>query len=342
MLKHKAVNKLVNKKGVKVEIPRSKFVSASDKATNINLRTGEWALCGDYDLGRTVDGKLYVSAWRGANGVVRMFDLFYYRPLVDRPDLFLKFARLKLEVPGPVSWSESLAGYPLIFGEYDYSRLEAEANAEAARNWAMHNGALGMTTGSPPRAGGEPIMSGGDPMGGESDTLQRFVIESFIARRTLRLYEAATDPNGVDVGAIRSLIGLTPFGNESPGFARQQALDVAARIVERMVADQCHPTLRRKDDGIVQGWGFKNLLGAMWLQMMWLTTADSGRRCHRPGCNRAITIKVPKYEELTYTEAERGGKKWYVPHKYATRKDKIYCSPSCNTMAYRARKRQEG
>ncbi|MDP9480787.1 MAG: hypothetical protein M3R38_34845 [Actinomycetota bacterium] len=234
-------------------------------------------------------------------------------------------------------------GYPLIFSEYDYRRLETDRNTEAARDWATkEGGVLGLTPGSPPRDGGEPIRGGGDPMGGESDTVWRFVIESFIARRTLRLYEVATDPTGVDVGAIQSLIGLTPFGDESPQFARRQALDTVARIVEKIVADQCHPTLRRKDDGIVQGWAFKNLLGAMWLQMMWLTTADSGRRCQGPGCNRAITIKVPKAEELTYTQTERGGKKWHVPNKYATRRDKIYCSPSCNTMAYRARKKQEG
>ena len=299
-------------------------------------------MCSGYDLEHASGGERYVVARRGAHGMVKMSDLDYYRPLVDHPNLFLKFARLKLDVPGPISWSESLTGYPLIFGEYDYRGLETDGNVEAAREWATREGGvLGLTPGRPPRNGGEPFRSGGDPMGGESDTIWRFVIESFIAQRTLRLYEAATDPSGVDVGTIRNLIGLTPFGDESPPFARRQALDAVARVVEKMVTDLCHPTLRRKNDGIAQGWGFKNLLGAMWLQMMWLTTADSGRRCQGPGCNRAITIKVPKAEDLTYTEAKRGGKKWHVPHKYTTRKDKIYCSPSCNTMAYRARKRQE-
>ncbi len=324
-------------------ISGEKFADASAKAINRELRDGQWLLCSGYDLKRASSGERYVIARRGAHGIVRTSDLDYYRPLVDHPDLFLKFARLKLDILGPVSWSESLTGYPLIFDEYDYHGLETDGNVEAALEWATREGGvLGLTPGRPPRDGGEPLKSGGNPMGGESDTVWRFVIESFIARRTLRLYEAATDPDGVDVGAIRRLMGLTPFGDESPQFARRQALDSVARIVERMVADLCHPILRRKDDGIVQGWGFKNLLGAMWLQMMWLMIADAGRRCRRPGCNRAITIKVPKAEELTYTEADRAGKKWHVPQKYATRKDKIYCSPSCNTMAYRARKKQEG
>ena len=319
-------------------VSRRKFATSSNKVVNESLRAGAWALCGDYDLGRTASGELCVAARRGANGAVKTADLIYYRPLVDHADLFLRFARLKLDVPGPVFWPQSLTGYPFIFGDYDYRNLETDRNANAAVAWATDNGALGLTPGSPPRGGGEPLRNGGDPMGGEADTVWRFVVESFIARRTLRLYEAATDP---DVVTIRNLIGLMPF-DESLQFARRQALDAVARVVEKMVTDWCHPTLRRRDDGIVQGWGFKNLLGAMWLQMMWLTTADSGRRCQRHGCNRIIAIKKPKLEELTYTESYREGKRWHVPHKYATRKDRIYCSDSCKTLASRARKKRKG
>jgi hypothetical protein len=144
----------------------------------------------------------------------------------------------------------------------------------------------------------------------------------------------------VDINAIRGLAGLTPFGEESPDLARERALDIVARTVEMMVTDQSHPILRRKADGIVQGWGFKNLLGAMWLQMMWLVSADSGRRCQRPGCNKAIAIERPDPAKLKYEEFCREDKKWLVPHKYRTRKDKIYCSKSCKTLASRERTRQ--
>ena len=325
-----------------VQYSRKNVGRASEKAVNNDLRAGEWVLYGDYNLKRTPSGQLYVVARTGPYGMVRVRELIYYRPLVDHPELFLRFARLKVEVPGSISWSESLRAYPWVFGEYDYGSLETEKNAETALEWARSKGVVGLTPGRPPRGGGEPFRRGGNPMGGEGDTVWQFVVDSYIAGWTLRLYEAATDPEGVDVDAIRGLTGLTPFGDESSEFARSHALDVVARTVESMVTGRCHPILRRKEDGIVQGWGFGNLLGAMWLQMMWLVEVDSGRRCKRPGCNKAITIERPEWQKLTYTETYREGKKWHVPHKYATRKDKIYCSNSCKTLASRESKRQSG
>jgi hypothetical protein len=314
---------------------------ASEKAVNTEQRAGEWLIhSGGYDRDRTDDGALYVVARTGPYGMVNTDELIYYRPLVDHPDLFLKFARLKLDIPGTIYWSESLTGYPFVFGEYDYMKLETERNVKVALDWADGNGVLGLTSGEPPRRGGEPLRSGGSPMGGEEDKIWRFVVESYIAGRTLRLYEAATDPERVDIDAIRGPVGLTPFGGESSEFARERALDVVARSVEKMVTSRCHPILRRKADGIVQGWGFKDLLGAMWLQMMWLVSADSGRRCEGPECNKAIAIERPDPVKLAYTESYREDKKWLVPRKYATRSDKIYCSNSCKTLASRKRKKQ--
>ena len=308
----------------------------AEKAVNNGLHAGEWLVYGDYNLERTADGVLYVAARTGPCGMVRVEDLTYYRPLVDYPDLFLRFARLKLEVLGPIFWSDSLMSYPHVFGhEYDYKRLETEMNAEIALEWARNNGVLGLTDGSPPRRGGEPFRRGGNPMGGERDAVWRLVVEAYVASRALRLYEAATDPDGVDIETIRD---VTPLGRESRDFARRRALEEVARIAERMLSGRCHPILRRKNDGIVQGWGFGDLLGAMWLQMMWLVTADSSRRCQRSGCNKVVTTTSREFKELKYTQGQRG----YHPNRYATRKDKTYCSDSCKTRASRARKAQEG
>lgn len=268
----------------------------------------------------------------------------------------MQFARLKLDLPGAVFWS--LRRYPYVFGNpvapgnytteqlleydlYDYSRLETERNQEAARDWAEGNGALGLTSGSGfLRRGAEPYIIRGDPMGGAEDTVWRFVAESYIANRMLTLYEAATVPDRVNADTIRHLIpGPPDEHNDSLHLARHEALDEVARTVETMVANRCYPIARPKGEGIARGWGFTNLLGAMWLQMLWLVSSESGRRCQRPECNRVITIERPDSGELEYTESYREGKKWRVPHKYATRKDKIYCSDSCKTLASRARRR---
>jgi hypothetical protein len=331
---------------------------ASEKAVNTDLRASEWFYFEEYALESSPDGYRYVAAKRdpGPLNIVSLDQMGYYRPLTDHPDLILQFARLKLDLPEAVFWS--LRRYPYVFGNpvangdytaeqlleydlYDYSRLETERNQEAARDWAEGNGALGLTSGSGfLRRGGEPYIIRGDPMGGAEDTVWRFVIESYIANRTLTLYEAATAPDGVNAGTIRRLIpGPSDEHNDSPHLARHEALDEVARTVETMVANRCYPVLRRKEDGIAQGWGFRDLLGAMWLQMMWLVIADSGRRCQRPGCNRTITIARQDSGELKYTESYREGKRWHVPHKYATRKDKKYCSDSCRVLASRARRR---
>ena len=155
-----------------------------------------------------------------------------------------------------------------------------------------------------------------------------------MAGRALRLYEAATDPDGVDIENIRD---LTPLGRESHDSARRRALEEVARIAERMLSGRCHPILHRKNDSIVRGWGFGDLLGAMWLQMMWLVTTASGWRCQRSGCNKVATIMGAEFKELAYTQGELG----YRPSRYATRKDRMYCSDTCKTLAPRARKPQE-
>jgi hypothetical protein len=60
--------------------------------------------------------------------------------------------------------------------------------------------------------------------------------------------------------------------------------------VRRVVADDCYPELYQEEDTFRSGYGFKSLLGAMYLQMMWLMTATSEfRRCQRPGCNKIFT-----------------------------------------------------
>src|SRR5215217_7295795 len=131
---------------------RKNLDKASGKAVNTEQRAGEWLIhSGGYDGDRTAYGELYAVAQTGPYGMVNTGDLIHYRPLVDHPDLFLKFARLKLDIPGTIYWSEYLTDYPFVFGEYDYTKLETERNVKVALDWADENGVLGLTRGRPPR-----------------------------------------------------------------------------------------------------------------------------------------------------------------------------------------------
>ena len=63
-------------------------------------------------------------------------------------------------------------------------------------------------------------------------------------------------------------------------------------MVEIYIEDYCSPAFQVQEDGaITLAWRFNNLLGAMWIQMMWLLTATgSTRRFARSECTRIITF----------------------------------------------------
>jgi hypothetical protein len=69
--------------------------------------------------------------------------------------------------------------------------------------------------------------------------------------------------------------------------ARQWALEQVANTVQERVAQYAYPALYQQPTGnFVQKWDFDNLLGAMWLQMLWFLTSNDQQHCRQ--CNRPI------------------------------------------------------
>lgn len=229
-----------------------------------------------------------------------------YYPLSRRfSDLFLRFAR----------WPEKHA--------MTEAPLDSEENERAAYEWAKGYGVLGV---DPPEIedrglslGAATFRNGG--RGGPEETITRFADEAWQAHRVLRLFEAATDPDGPDVAALAALMPdrdrtrtnhrgeKRPVGDwtnhrgenrtiptvrelhgQEPWAARGWALDVVEETVERKVRGRCWPVPVRgagsPGQGVpdrggashAQGWAFENLLGVMWLQMMFLMIGQP-RRC---------------------------------------------------------------
>lgn len=51
----------------------------------------------------------------------------------------------------------------------------------------------------------------------------------------------------------------------------------------------------QKTVGFEQGWGFRSLLRAMYLQMMlYMKNGGEGRRCKQPNCYRLVTFGPPQ------------------------------------------------
>ena len=79
-------------------------------------------------------------------------------------------------------------------------------------------------------------------------------------------------------------------------------------------------------------YGFKNLLGAIWLQMAWLLCADEGiRRCKLPDCFRVIAFEPGEQPPLDAPKGARG--------KYKTRKDREFCKDRPCKQKYHYRKK---
>lgn len=177
---------------------------------------------------------------------------------------------------------------------------------------------------------GPPILRGVSERGGKKDTVTRFVVEAVDANRTLRLYEAAAGQGDPDVEAIRSLMPREFEGVAGTlSWFRDRALGRVEAKTQEMVSNHCHPALyRRRDGALVDGYGFRSLLGAMWLQMRWLLRAPPENVRHCLWCNRVIAFEQPEQSEGDpgLKKNARGG--------YRTRKDKKFCDDHCRAKHY--------
>ena len=308
------------------------FKAAAEEIVNPGLRQFSWGVFDNYVIRKEDNPRdAYVYAPKNLPKGRKLYDLlinpylrdpwtreqglYMYSPLIDTPKLFLEFAGL----PEDAGFDEE---------------PNTEHNKTVVLDWVHSYGVLGVTP---------PVSSdvGANRMrqGGREDTVSRFVSEALYANATLRLYEAATAQEGPDIDFIQR--GMPESRKDevvqNPVIAKDWALNRIARIVEAYVQDGCYPMLFRQQDGSYQQTlVFDNLLGAMWLQMMWLLMATGkSRRCARPGCNKIIT-----YDQHPQPEMDLGPKK-NARGKYKTRVDKQFCSPLCRVKNHHQRKRRQ-
>jgi hypothetical protein len=161
----------------------------------------------------------------------------------------------------------------------------------------------------------------------------------------LTLYEAATDPNEVDVASIAKDADDPSEGDvilSDAEYARRYALKEVMLAVELMVGENCSPTLYRDGEQVTQGWAFDSLLGAMWLQKMWLVVSqDMPRRCARPGCNRIISYTQPQQFQESNERSVSPWKKNDRSRGYRTREDKKFCSDNCRVLNWQHKQKRK-
>lgn len=203
-----------------------------------------------------------------------------YRPL-SYPDLFLQFARLP---------------------------EDGKITAETVLEWAGTYGVLGTDT--------HYTLPG---HGGPGETVSRFEREAQDAYTALVFYEAATAPQDPGAQTLRAAWRNHP--DLPSARLKARALEHVEDLTHEKMYEWCYPRPRRSSrGGFDRGYGFKSLLGAMWLEMFWLLTSE-GSAPHCAWCGNLLSMGPISGE---------GGKK--------VRKDAKYCrGGACKQAAHRHR-----
>jgi hypothetical protein len=298
------------------------------KTVEEELRIGDWPVYNHYEI-LNIEGRKFVHAPRT---VKQLRERKIYEPLSrNSADLFLRFAE----------WADK---YDM---DHDPTLVESKKNQEATLRWARTFGVLGLNPPDIPVHGASGLAvehylgrAGSDGHAGRgwqtearggypNESVARFVAEALEARMIRQLFEAATARPIPDMDRISSLMSSGQDGWElelglpSTADSRQRALErthswalmVVEETVQRKLQIHSHLTLSVGKGSYGEGRAFHSLLGAMWMQMLWLM-CGSARRCELPGCNRILSLE--ESEPSSQQRAKNGKRK--------TPKHKRFCS----------------
>ena len=176
-----------------------------------------------------------------------------YAPLKEVPDLFIRFASLASRDPGTRD------------GRY-----------EIMLDWIKEYGVLGLVSESPTQDGWSE----------RREYLSVFWNQVRRAARCMELYEAATGPTRI--------LKRSGVPGKTLEEKRKSAAQNLADEVQHTLRRHCFPKLYQLElketgepTGFFLSWGFRSLLGAMYLQMAWRIKT---RQCEAPGCNNVIGL----------------------------------------------------
>jgi hypothetical protein len=227
---------------------------------------------------------------------------------------------------------------------------EKEITPEDVLDWAEVYGLLGIERYAIVNADNTSACLRWDK--GRKESVLRFAEAAGEVRACLRIYEALTSEEEVDLEALLSLVEFLPlakflpikaerFWGKRPGMERARLLRAVGTTVQWLLQGHCFPQMTIYSRGspslptgkFALSWGFENLLGAIWLQMAWLLEAESERvrRCKLPGCLRVIHF------ESGEPAADPGLRN--VRGKYKTRVDREFCKGRGCKQKYHYRKR---
>jgi hypothetical protein len=292
-----------------------------------------WRVYEDYEVRRAEDGTRFVEmAGRGTAREAATLEV--YEPITDTPHLFLEFARL----------------------------VESKYAGEALLDWVHRYGLLGFSYEGVWWPPGDPLQQSTpkpfhDDKGGTLDNFENIWSIAWEANQSLLLYEAA-------IGGDERKLEQVLFSGEDEEWANSQrrrwetraeatgasyrdtlinaALFQLTEYAHGTLISYCYPVIScplryshiPEDDAppmtpgqLSRGWGARNLLGAMGLQLYWLVTSG-GELHHCKYCGRIIS----------HTSSIPGGA---LAKDRKTRSDKTFCDKRCR-QNYHYHNRRKG
>ena len=220
-------------------------------------------------------------------------------------DLFLRFARWPEETGMDSELdternAEAALLWAKTFGVLGLKPADFAINTLLSSHRVTAN-YLGMPSLAGTNRGRRNLATGGMP----EETVANFAFEAWEAHIVWRLYESVrtgwewqVDENSVvqfmsthneweeestwditsgdPVPVEASWIEREIFSGDSE-LVRRWALSIVEESVNRKIESHCFPIVYGTPGSYKQDWGFRSLLGAMWLQMMFLMRED--RRC---------------------------------------------------------------
>jgi hypothetical protein len=278
---------------------RQQAVYALEKNVEENSHRAEWPVYENYEFIADEAGKKYLYAPEAKNGKINRVKERLQPLSRVSAELFLRFAH----------WVEN----PGMDKE-----LDTERNARAAEMWVNHYGVLGLNEpdmtiiglvnshrvtadylGMPWRGGSvyrgrRNTAHGGRP----HESVENFAFEAWEAHIVWRLYESMRSHEVVDVPSVSRFMSTFEHGepeltgrswverdsfSSDPELAHSWALAIVEDAVNRKIEYYCYPIVQGTLGFYEPSWGFKSLLGAVWLQMMFLMRTDRQcRHCGRP------------------------------------------------------------
>ena len=286
------------------------FIEAQNKFVDRKLPVGGWQVYRNYELReREHDGLrlAYVEA-----ELIPWME----RPVPKGTPLYEAGYRKKIEpdwsgmeVYPPLGIDDLFVQFANLFGEGPVDVLATETSRRVL-SWIEGYGVLG-------RYGTYPTPEEGVVQGrfGDRELVFRFVELSVEANRVLRLFGAATEPDGPNVEKLRSL----DVEGHTPEQMKERALNEVDDIIDKHLESETFTRLYRSrdDNKLFRGPGFHSLLGALWLQMSNLRTApeEDIKRCR--WCGDIITFEAGEPPPSDAPKGARG--------KHKTHKNRDFC-----------------